>query len=131
MRTLVVASSAKTAGFGVPSSLPKWRTRHRFELVASIRSEVFQRIIDAATAKPPMFGVILVHSFSRLCLRVVKRGGAAVSISGPPDPAFARERGLNLVLKLVMRLVSAKIRKQAKRHGIRYSFLSWSAAARS
>ena len=28
LRTLVAASSAKTAGFGVPSSVPKWRTRH-------------------------------------------------------------------------------------------------------
>ena len=28
LRTLVGASSAKTAGFGVPSSVPKWRTRH-------------------------------------------------------------------------------------------------------
>jgi site-specific DNA recombinase len=26
LRTLVAASSAKTAGFGVPSSVPKWRT---------------------------------------------------------------------------------------------------------
>jgi hypothetical protein len=25
LRTLVAASSAKTAGFGVPSSVPKWR----------------------------------------------------------------------------------------------------------
>jgi site-specific DNA recombinase len=28
LRTLVATSSAKTAGFGVPSSVPKWRTRH-------------------------------------------------------------------------------------------------------
>jgi site-specific DNA recombinase len=28
LRTLVAASGAKTAGFGVPSSVPKWRTRH-------------------------------------------------------------------------------------------------------
>ena len=27
LRTLVAASSAKTAGFGVPSSVPKWRAR--------------------------------------------------------------------------------------------------------
>jgi hypothetical protein len=27
LRTLVAASSAKTAGFGVPSSVPNWRTR--------------------------------------------------------------------------------------------------------
>ena len=28
LRTLVAASSPKTAGFGVPSFVPKWRTRH-------------------------------------------------------------------------------------------------------
>jgi len=28
LRTLVAASSAKTAGFGVPSSVPKWRPRN-------------------------------------------------------------------------------------------------------
>ena len=28
LRTLVAASSGKTAGFGVPSFVPKWRTRH-------------------------------------------------------------------------------------------------------
>jgi hypothetical protein len=27
LRTLVAASSVKTAGFGVPSSAPKWRAR--------------------------------------------------------------------------------------------------------
>jgi len=33
LRTLVAASSAKSAMFGVPSSVPKWRARKRFELV--------------------------------------------------------------------------------------------------
>ena len=56
-------------------------------------------------------------------LRVLKPGGVAVSISGPPDPGFAREKGLSVVLKLVMRLLSAGIRRQAKRAGVRYSFL--------
>ena len=56
-------------------------------------------------------------------LRVLKRGAIAISISGPPDPGFAQEKGLNVVLKLVLRLVSAGIRRQAKRAGIRYSFL--------
>ena len=56
-------------------------------------------------------------------LGVLKPGGQLISISGPPDPAFARELGLNLFLKLVMRLLSRGIRKNAKRLGIRYSFL--------
>jgi hypothetical protein len=28
LRTLAATSSARTAGFGVPSSVPNWRTRH-------------------------------------------------------------------------------------------------------
>ena len=56
-------------------------------------------------------------------LDVLKPGGQLISISGPPDPAFARERGLNLVLKLVMRLLSAGVRRKSKRRGISYSFL--------
>jgi NADPH:quinone reductase-like Zn-dependent oxidoreductase len=56
-------------------------------------------------------------------LGVLKPGGQLISISGPPDPAFAKELGLNLFLKLVMRLLSRGVRKKAKGLGIRYSFL--------
>lgn len=56
-------------------------------------------------------------------LRVLKPGGAAISISGPPDPAFAEALGLNVLLKLVMRVLSHKARKTAKALGVRYSFL--------
>lgn len=56
-------------------------------------------------------------------LRVLKPGGLLVSISGPPDPEFAREQGLNLFLKLVMRLLSRGARNKAQRLGVRYSFL--------
>ncbi|NEH59723.1 zinc-binding dehydrogenase [Rhizobium leguminosarum] len=56
-------------------------------------------------------------------LSVLKPGGQLISISGPPDPAFAGELGLNLFLKLVLRLLSRGVRKKAKRLGIRYSFL--------
>lgn len=56
-------------------------------------------------------------------LGVIKRGGQLISISGPPDPAFAKELGLNPFLKMVMRLLSRGVRKKAKRLGIRYSFL--------
>ena len=56
-------------------------------------------------------------------LRVLKPGGQLISISGPPDPVFAEEFGLNPFLKLVMRLLSRGIRKKAKALGVRYSFL--------
>ncbi|MEG0851089.1 MAG: NADP-dependent oxidoreductase [Eubacterium sp.] len=56
-------------------------------------------------------------------LRILKRGGKAVSISGPPDPDFAKEMGLNWFLKLVFGLISKKVRKQAEKLGVIYSFL--------
>ena len=56
-------------------------------------------------------------------LGVLKPGGQLISISGPPDPAFAKEHGLNLFLKQVMRLLSSGIRRRSKRRGISYSFL--------
>lgn len=56
-------------------------------------------------------------------LRILAPGGLLISISGPPDPAFAEEFGLNPFLKLVMRLLSRKVRKKAKDLGVRYSFL--------
>ena len=56
-------------------------------------------------------------------LRILKPGGEAISISGPPDPAFADALGMNFALKLVMRVLSHKARKAAAALGVRYSFL--------
>src|SRR5213076_2406236 len=39
-------------------------------------------------------------------LQVLKPGGKLVSISGPPDPDFAKELGASWFLKLVMRVLS-------------------------
>lgn len=56
-------------------------------------------------------------------LGVLKPGGRLISISGPPDPDFARDQGLNGFLRQVLRLLSFGIRTKAKRRGIHYSFL--------
>lgn len=56
-------------------------------------------------------------------LNVLKPGGKLISISGPPDPAFAREKGLNWFLQQVLRLLSFGIRRKAKGRGVSYSFL--------
>ena len=56
-------------------------------------------------------------------LRVLKPGGIAIGIAGPPDPDFARQLGLRLPLRLVMALLSLKTRRAARRRGVRYSFL--------
>ncbi|MET4255675.1 NADPH:quinone reductase-like Zn-dependent oxidoreductase [Bradyrhizobium sp. S3.12.5] len=56
-------------------------------------------------------------------LSVLGPGGKLISISGPPDPDFAREQGLNWFLQQVTRLLSFGIRSKAKRRGVSYSFL--------
>ena len=61
-------------------------------------------------------------------LRVLKPGGKLISISGPPDPDFAKEIGLTWIVGLLMRLLSYRIRKKAKRQHVRYSFLFMSAS---
>jgi alcohol dehydrogenase len=56
-------------------------------------------------------------------LRVLRPGGKLISISGPPDPAFAKEIGSKWILRLAMNVLSYRIRKNAKRHHVSYSFL--------
>jgi NADPH:quinone reductase-like Zn-dependent oxidoreductase len=59
----------------------------------------------------------------RKSLNVLKPGGKLISISGPPDPEFAREMEMNWGVRQVMRLMSYRIRKDAKRRRVSYSFL--------
>lgn len=56
-------------------------------------------------------------------MRALKPGGKLISITGPPDPDFAKEIGAPWFVKLVVRLLSAGVRKKAKRLGIGFSFL--------
>lgn len=56
-------------------------------------------------------------------LAVLKPGGKLISISGPPDPDFAREEGLNWMLRRVISLLSFGIRRKTKSRQIGYSFL--------
>jgi NADPH:quinone reductase-like Zn-dependent oxidoreductase len=89
------------------------------DVVIDYKSEDFEGVLSG-------YDLVLNSQDSKTLeksLRVLKPGGNAISISGPPDPAFAKQQGLNPMLRLILRLVSAKIRKQAKRAGVRYSFL--------
>ena len=56
-------------------------------------------------------------------LNVLRPGAQLISISGPPDPAFAKSQGASWILGLVMRLLSYRIRRKARRHRVAYSFL--------
>ncbi|MFZ1497443.1 MAG: NADP-dependent oxidoreductase [Saprospiraceae bacterium] len=54
---------------------------------------------------------------------ILKPNGKVISISGPPDVAYANEAGLPWFVKIIMRLLSFKIKQKAKKLNIDYSFL--------
>lgn len=56
-------------------------------------------------------------------LAVLRPGGQLITLSGPPDPEFARNAGMPRLLQLIVGLLSRKIRKKAEQRQIRYSFL--------
>lgn len=56
-------------------------------------------------------------------LKILKPAGKTISISGPPDVDYADETGLNWVLKNVIRLLSFKIKRLAKKLHVQYAFL--------
>jgi NADPH:quinone reductase-like Zn-dependent oxidoreductase len=61
-------------------------------------------------------------------LRVLRPGGRLVSISGPPDPDFAREIGAPWFVRLFARLLSFGTRRRAKRLDTVFSFLFMTAS---
>lgn len=89
------------------------------DVVIDYRAEDFEKVLSAYD--------LVLNSQDRKTLekslRVLKRGGTAVSISGPPEPRFARERGLGVVVRTAARFLSASIRRQAKKAGVDYSFM--------
>jgi alcohol dehydrogenase len=56
-------------------------------------------------------------------LRVLRAGGRLISISGPPDPDFAKEIGAPWYVGLLTRLLSSGARRKAKRLNTTFSFL--------
>ena len=56
-------------------------------------------------------------------LTVLKPGGQAISVTGPPDPDFAKRLGAPKYMGVAMGLLSRKVHKQARKLGVSYSFL--------
>ena len=56
-------------------------------------------------------------------LGIVRPGSKVVSLIGPPTADFARQRGMNVVFRVVMGLLSRKIRSMARQRGATYSFM--------
>jgi alcohol dehydrogenase len=108
----IVATTTSTANLD-------WVTRLGADVVIDYRKDAFEELLhDYDVVLNSLGGDVLVKS-----LRVLKPGGKLISISGPPDPAFAKDMGAAWILRLVMRLLSYRIRSRARRHQVDYSFL--------
>jgi NADPH:quinone reductase-like Zn-dependent oxidoreductase len=108
----IVATTTSTANLD-------WVKRLGADIVIDYRKDDFETILrDYDVVLDTLGGETLKKS-----LRVLKPGGKLISLSGPPDPDFAKDIGSTWTLRLVMRLLSYRIRKKAKRHHVSYSFL--------
>lgn len=108
----MVATTTSTANLD-------WVKRLGADIVSDYKKENFETILhDYDVVLDTLGGEVLEKS-----LRVLKPGGRLISISGPPDHHFAKDMRLSWILRLVMRLLSYRIRQRAKRHHVNYSFL--------
>lgn len=107
-----VATTTSAANFDLVKGLGA-------DIVIDYRKEDFETILKD-------YNVVLNSQDTKTLeksLKIVKSGGKVISISGPPDPDFAKEAGLNSMLKVVLSLLSYKVRKVAKQQRVSYSFL--------
>ena len=108
----IVATTTSTANL-------EWVKRLGADLVIDYRKDDFEHILQDYDVVLNSLGAETLEK----SLRVLKPGGKLISISGPPDPEFAKDRGLSWIVRLAMRLLSYRIRNKAKRHHVSYSFL--------
>jgi NADPH:quinone reductase-like Zn-dependent oxidoreductase len=89
------------------------------DVVIDYKKENFEKVLSGYDVVLNSLGKDTLEN----SLNVLKPGGKLISITGPPDVAFAKENGSNWFLQQLMRLLSFGIRKKAKRHGVSYSFV--------
>ena len=97
----------------------EWVKRLGADVVVDYGKEDFEQVLQGYDVVLNSLGADVLEK----SLRVLKPGGKLISISGPPDPEFAKEIGAPWFMRQVMRLLSYRIRKSAKRRGVSYSFL--------
>jgi alcohol dehydrogenase len=107
-----VATTTSTANVELVRSLGA-------DVVIDYKAQDFEAILED-------YDVVLHNQDSttlKKSLRVLRPGGKLISISGPPDPAFADDIDAPLVVKPVARAASWATRRRARQLCVDYSFL--------
>jgi alcohol dehydrogenase len=89
------------------------------DLVVDYRKDDFEKILNG-------YDLVLNSQDEKTLLKslqVLKPGGKLISISGPPDSAFADTINAPWVVKQVMRILSLGVRREARGSDVNYSFL--------
>jgi NADPH:quinone reductase-like Zn-dependent oxidoreductase len=106
-----VATTTNTATVDLVKSLGA-------DVVVDFTKEDFSKVLsDYDLVLDSLGGENLMKS-----LTVLKPGGLAIGVAGPPDAGFAKQLGKPSVLGVAMNALSRKVRKQAKTLGVRYEF---------
>jgi NADPH:quinone reductase-like Zn-dependent oxidoreductase len=94
------------------------------DLVIDYKTEDFTQLVTGYDlVLDHLGGENLIKSLS-----VLKPGGKAIGIAGPPDPELARKLKRGPVIEFIVGRISSKVRKVAKKLGVTYRFLFVSAS---
>lgn len=90
------------------------------DLVIDYRKEDFSNILKDYD--------VVIHSNREAkilhdSLKILKKGGTFVSLTGPPTPEFAKNIGLGWPLRMIIHLLSLSTRRKARKLNVHFKFL--------
>jgi len=96
-----------------------WVSRLGADEVVDYKKQTFENVLSGYDI---VLGTLRGDSIEK-AVKILKPGGKIVSLTGPLDAAFARDRGLNFFLRFIFALMSRKILRLTRVRGLSYSFL--------
>ncbi|ELN9420884.1 MULTISPECIES: NADP-dependent oxidoreductase [Enterobacter] len=108
-----------TVGTTTSTANIDWVSRLGADEVVDYKKQEFEKVLSGYDI---VLGTIRGDAIEK-STQILKPGGKIVSLIGPLDTAFARERHLNVFLRFVLGLMSRKIMQLSKKRGLTYSFL--------